>query len=83
MRHGKSVARKEWSGDDAQRPLTPRGAARSLYISDAADERFGVEFARRARTNNTELPAPPAPSLHPLTAHPARPLPLSPTPAPP
>ncbi|BDR53785.1 NTP pyrophosphohydrolase [Bombiscardovia nodaiensis] len=33
VRHGKSIARKDWSGDDAQRPLTPKGAAAAYALN--------------------------------------------------
>ena len=33
VRHGKAVARKEWTGKDANRPLTPRGAGTSYALA--------------------------------------------------
>lgn len=33
VRHAKSIARKEWSGEDGQRPLTPRGAAAAYGLN--------------------------------------------------
>lgn len=33
VRHGKAVPRKEWTGKDADRPLTPRGAGTSYALA--------------------------------------------------
>ncbi|RBP99438.1 NUDIX hydrolase [Bifidobacterium xylocopae] len=55
VRHGKSVARKEWSGDDAQRPLTPRGAAAAYALNRelacwAPDTLFSSPWTRCLQT---------------------------------
>lgn len=33
VRHGKAVARKRWNGEDADRPIIPRGAAASFALN--------------------------------------------------
>ncbi|BDR55355.1 phosphohydrolase [Bombiscardovia apis] len=55
VRHGKSIARKEWSGDDAQRPLTPRGAAAAYALNRelacwAPDYLFSSPWTRCVQT---------------------------------
>ena len=41
LRHGEAVAREDWDGDDAHRPLSPRGTQRMERLS-AAVASWGV-----------------------------------------
>ncbi|AKV55684.1 Phosphohydrolase (MutT/NUDIX family protein) [Bifidobacterium actinocoloniiforme DSM 22766] len=55
VRHGKSISRKEWSGEDAQRPLTPRGAAAAYALNRelacwAPDDLFSSPWTRCLQT---------------------------------
>lgn len=55
VRHAKSIARKEWSGNDAERPLTPRGAAAAYALNRqlvcwAPDELFSSSWTRCVQT---------------------------------
>ncbi len=58
VRHGSAGNRLAWEGDDADRPLDPRGAAQAVSLAEAfADFPVSVVLSSRAvRCQQTVLP---------------------------